>query len=179
MRKWTEEIEQQYEVENCIECTIIPRADLTSAQSKELGESLLCWADAQLGTEVLAVCDWYAVEDLLLGELPQPYCLRNSRESDNSDGFEEKLVDNEMTLVSPEIREYLRLESLVNLTRNTPASDAMLGNDQVLQDQEDIRVISLWIAPAYINPDRIANGLRRYVCVHLLKSARFGDQQLV
>jgi hypothetical protein len=146
--------------------------DLTSSECKELGESLACWCDAELGTDVIAVCDWHAVEDLLRGELPQPLCLRCMQPT-NHEHLVRMMLDKSARALSPEMYEYLERDLLAELITNTPTSDAM-EFDEVAWPSS--RAFSLWVAPAYIGIDRIADGLRRYVPLRLVNSLTIGDQ---
>lgn len=61
-----------------LDCAIIPRRDLTSDELKELGVSLAAWWRAECAAPGSAVerLDEDALNDLLAGELPQPFGLR-------------------------------------------------------------------------------------------------------
>jgi hypothetical protein len=61
-----------------LDCAIIPRRDLNSDELKELGVSLAAWWRAECAAPGSAVerLDEDALNDLLAGELPQPFGLR-------------------------------------------------------------------------------------------------------
>jgi hypothetical protein len=63
-------------------CEIIPRRNATAGQLKRLGLALDRWYGRETGGDGIAhYIDYWALQDLLNGELPQPVALRLSTTS--------------------------------------------------------------------------------------------------
>ncbi|MGE3805509.1 MAG: hypothetical protein AB7K24_12610, partial [Gemmataceae bacterium] len=69
-------------------CEVIPRGDSDPHQLRALGGAIRCWYERERGGSGLAhYVDTFALDDLLSGELPQPFALRFSTIAHPMDSF--------------------------------------------------------------------------------------------
>lgn len=69
-------------------CEVIPRTDATPEELRTLGRAIRAWYQRERGRNGLAhYVDTYALDDLLAGELPQPFALRFSTAAHPQDPY--------------------------------------------------------------------------------------------
>lgn len=116
-------------------CEVIPRGDSTPQQLRALGGAIRCWYERERGGSGLAnYVDTFALDDLLAGELPQPFALRFSTVAHPLDSFgrqRPKLTVEELRAACPAVAVsrtlFLKVwgssrdRTIVSLRRSIPA----------------------------------------------------------
>jgi hypothetical protein len=154
------------------DCEIIPRQDATTEQLKRLGTALALWWQTE-GKDSARPATWIdqgAVNDLLAGELPQPFALRLLAEVNNQivATGEIKTGTSTARISTRELREALQRARQVY-----PQLDRLIP-------QPDSRSVRLGLgARSEVERDRLIDGLRRALPKELVEDVLLHGQSWV
>jgi hypothetical protein len=143
------------------DCEIIPRQDATTEQLKRLGTALALWWQTE-GRDSSRPATWIdqgAINDLLAGELPQPFALRLLAEVNNHVAAtgESQTITSSARISTRELREALQRARQVY-----PQLDRLIP-------QPDSRTVRVGLGSrSEVERDRLIDSLRRALPAELV-----------
>jgi hypothetical protein len=145
-------------------CLLFLRPDATPAKRKKLGKAIRKWSLKEEESGIQAFFDPKPVQDLRVGELPQPLALRMTLNAPEPDEESRRLLEDGGGLAN------LTLEQIQGLRFDAPPPESgpLARAREGLRRLENVRAVLLFAEPGPGGRDRVVDGLRHWLPAELV-----------